>query len=71
MRGVMTVKHPDELVARIKAAVSLGVPVKVIARFTNVSPATIADYSCGRSRSRVEPDPMMGESLFALFRGET
>lgn len=65
------VKYPDQLVARIKAAVGLGVPVKVIARISGVNPFTIRDYAAGRSRDDVEPDPMMGESLVALFRGET
>lgn len=64
-------KYPDQLVARIKAACKAGIPQKLVARWANVPPLTVRDYAAGTKRSDVVPDPVMGESLEALIRGET
>lgn len=64
------VSHSDLLVARIRAAVGLGIPTKVIACRVGISLATVRRYADGVRRQSVAADPMFVDAFDALLRGE-
>lgn len=51
----MATKHPDELIARIRAGCQF-FPAKVVARITGVSVHTVRHIQRGSYRGDVEPD---------------
>lgn len=63
------VSHSDLLVARIRAAVGLGVPAKVVAGRLGIPFKTVRAYACGARRQDVEADPMFVHAFDALLKG--
>lgn len=64
------VTHPDQLVARIKGAVGLGIPTKVVARHANVPHSSVRSYATGARAAEVEPDKALTALFAAFMRGE-
>lgn len=61
--------YPTRLIARVKALLGYGVPVKVVSRFTDIPPGTLAEWKCEACRAAVEPDQaFIDEVKLALFR---
>lgn len=63
------VKHPAELIARVKAAVGMGIPVKVVAKHSQIPFGTVKYIVADQCRSDIEPDPVFAAMFEKLIRG--
>lgn len=60
-------KHPDELVARIKAGCQF-FSTKAVARLTKVPHGTVRDICAGKMRADVEPDQEVLDIIGKIMR---
>ena len=60
-------RHPDELVARIKAGAQF-MSLKIVARCVNVPLDTVESYVYGRARAHVQPDEEVVAALTKIMR---
>lgn len=60
--------HPPELIAKVKALLDEGVPRKVIARWTGLSPNTMNSWRCASVRVSIAPDGAIVQSIKMALR---
>lgn len=54
---------PRELVARVKGALELGIPAKVVSKLTGLSLETVRDIQKGKRRAAIPADPALLEAV--------
>lgn len=69
MVALVAQRHPDELVARIKAGAQF-MSLKMVARLVNVPVDTCEAYVYGRMRPHIEPDREVIEALTQILQGK-
>lgn len=60
--------HPPELIAKVKALLNEGVPMKVLARWTGISPWTMVEWRRESVRVSIAPDGSIVQSLKLTLR---
>jgi transcriptional regulator with XRE-family HTH domain len=61
-------RHSIHIISKTKALmICCGMPVKVVARLTGISPNTLARWRAGARRSEVEPDQCLRDQIACLL----
>ena len=64
-------RYSPEFIARVKAALNFGFPVKVLSRLVDVPAWTLVEWKREDSRATVEPNPEAIEEMRLAIKKES